>query len=217
MAVAGCNGAVQTTTPRDDGATVKPDTKAPGKDASAPKVDATIPGKDASTPNADAATPTHDASTPKADASAADTGPKWPLPDGSLLLPDALPACSWPASLNRPDAAAGGDIAWDVSRALVVGACCFNDYHENIDCSDYLLGQKMTTCEIPSCGPCVMGCEPDQYVVREYNCGDPSYQDALVYPTLPAGCSGLMPGVQDALFNVTTACLHNTYYCCPCQ
>ena len=133
------------------------------KDAAASRRDATLdavaPQRDAT---ADGAVVRKDAPAPKTDASATDAGAKWPLPDGSVLLPGALPACNWPANLNPPDAAPG-EIAWSVSRALVVGACCFSGH--DIDCADQGVGQGTTTCEIPSCGECVMACEPDQYMV----------------------------------------------------
>ena len=68
-------------------------------------------------------------------------------------------------------------------------------------------------------GPCVMGCEPDQYAVWVPNCpllNDQS-PDAMVFPTLPAGCSGVFPAVVHAIDSVTSTCPDPSLYCCPCQ
>ena len=76
----------------------------------------------------------------------------------------------------------------------------------------------MTTCGSASCGPCAMGCAPDQYFPRCESASVviPSYQGSLlIYPTLPAGCARApAPAVLTVLEGFATTCPH-TYYLLP--
>jgi hypothetical protein len=116
-----------------------------------------------------------------------------------------LPACTWPASLDRPDSSTAG---WWVSRTLLV-------------CGDPGSGPTSVCASdggTGTCGsnvrPCVTACGENQYLVMEEVqmpvFGSPDggpYSPTLTFPRLPPGCTSPSPSVASA---------EATYYCCPC-
>jgi len=117
-----------------------------------------------------------------------------------------LPACTWPATLDRPDSNAAG---WWVSRTLLV--CGDPDGGSTSVCeSDSGTG----TCD-SQLRPCVMACGENQYLVMEEvqmpTLGSPDggpYSPTLTFPTLPSACTSPSPFVASA---------EATYICCPCE
>ena len=116
--------------------------------------------------------------------------------DGAFAYRDALPACSWPASLaNPPDAGVQG---WAVGRA-------------DLQCGgDLSLTNATTPCgDASTCQCAFVDCQPDQYAVW-VNWAPGLYPpDAdIVAPDLPDGCTAPSVGQQPS---------SSTLYCCPCQ
>ena len=122
-----------------DGTTSRRDS---GNDGAASRRDSTT----------DATTLRKDSSAPVADALVTDGGPRWRLPDGSLLYPDALPACSFPASLSPMDIPDGDTaVPGNTGRFIVASACCFTGEYPANGCFYEL------TAKVGSCGPAWWG------------------------------------------------------------
>ncbi len=123
------------------------------------------------------------------------------LPDGALVYAGQLPACNLPASLNG------------ASRTFLACAGCFASTGGS--CS---IGVADNATDCQSCGPCVMACRPDQYAVLTGDESlDPDEDAGAVTPTLPAGCGGALPVMENFLDNYETSGGTWTVTCCPCQ
>ena len=130
--------------------------------------------------------------------SQADSGTRG-LPDGALVFTGQLPACNVPASLNK------------AGRTFLACADCFEQTGSMCSIG---IGDTATDCQ--SCGPCVMACEPDQYAVVSQS-GSPPWDAGNVRQTLPPGCGGDLPAMQNFLDHHYTTGGIWTITCCPCH